>query len=79
MCVTFVTCEVRVCGLRCRKGSSLYIYRVYLLSCEKGARLIATAKTAPNSKGGCPGMDRCRNENAPQHDPPRGVRRSRPE
>ena len=31
MCVTFVTCEVRVCGLRCRSGSSLYIYRVYLL------------------------------------------------
>ena len=30
MCVTFVTCEVRVCGLRCRSGSSLYIYRVYL-------------------------------------------------
>ena len=30
MCVTFVTCEVRVCGLRCRCGSSLYIYRVYL-------------------------------------------------
>ena len=29
MCVTFVTCEVRVCGLRCRSGSSLYIYRVY--------------------------------------------------
>ena len=28
MCVTFVTCEVRVCGLRCRSGSSLYIYRV---------------------------------------------------
>ena len=23
--------EVRVCGLRCRSGSSLYIYRVYLL------------------------------------------------
>ena len=32
MCVTFVTCEVRVCGLRCRSGSSLYIYRVYLLT-----------------------------------------------
>ena len=32
MCVTFVTCEVRVCGLRCRSGSSFYIYRVYLLS-----------------------------------------------
>ena len=32
MCVTFVTCEVRVCGLRCRSGSSLYIYRVYYLS-----------------------------------------------
>ena len=31
MCVTFVTCEVRVCGLSCRSGSSLYIYRVYLL------------------------------------------------
>ena len=31
MCVTFVTCEVRVCGLRCRSGSSLYIYRVYLV------------------------------------------------
>jgi hypothetical protein len=31
VCVTFVTCEVRVCGLRCRSGSSLYIYRVYLL------------------------------------------------
>ena len=32
MCVTFVTCEVRVCGLRCRSGSSLDIYRVdYLL------------------------------------------------
>ena len=31
MCVTFVTCEVRVCGLRCRSGSSLYIYRVYFL------------------------------------------------
>ena len=30
MCVTFVTCEVRVCGLRCRSGSSFYIYRVYL-------------------------------------------------
>ena len=29
MCVTFVTCEVRVCGLRCRSGSSLFIYRVY--------------------------------------------------
>ena len=29
VCVTFVTCEVRVCGLRCRSGSSLYIYRVY--------------------------------------------------
>ena len=29
MCVTFATCEVRVCGLRCRSGSSLYIYRVY--------------------------------------------------
>ena len=25
VCVTFVTCEVRVCGLRCRSGSSLYI------------------------------------------------------
>jgi hypothetical protein len=25
-------CEVRVCGLRCRSGSSLYIYRVYLLT-----------------------------------------------
>ena len=37
MCVTFVTCEVRVCGLRCRSGSSLYIYRVYLLpSCVVG-------------------------------------------
>ena len=32
MCVTFVTCEVRVCGLHCRSGSSLYIYRVYLLT-----------------------------------------------
>ena len=32
MCVTFVTCEVRVCGLRCRSGSSLYIYRVYYFS-----------------------------------------------
>ena len=32
MCVTSVTCEVRVCGLRCRSGSSLYIYRVYLLT-----------------------------------------------
>ena len=32
VCVTFVTCEVRVCGLRCRSGSSLYIYRVYLLT-----------------------------------------------
>ena len=32
VCVTFVTCEVRVCGLRCRSGSSLYIYRVYLLA-----------------------------------------------
>ena len=31
-CVTFVTCEVRVCGLRCRSGSSFYIYRVYLLT-----------------------------------------------
>ena len=30
VCVTFVTCEVRVCGLRCRSGSSLYIYRVYI-------------------------------------------------
>ena len=30
VCVTFVTCEVRVCGLRCRSGSSLYIYRVYV-------------------------------------------------
>ena len=29
MCVTSVTCELRVCGLRCRSGSSLYIYRVY--------------------------------------------------
>ena len=29
VCVIFVTCEVRVCGLRCRSGSSLYIYRVY--------------------------------------------------
>ena len=29
MCVTFVTCEVRVCGPRCHSGSSLYIYRVY--------------------------------------------------
>ena len=29
MCVTFVTCEVRVCGLRCCSGSSFYIYRVY--------------------------------------------------
>ena len=27
MCVTFVTCEVRVCGLRCRSGLSLSIYR----------------------------------------------------
>ena len=35
MCVTFVTCEVRVCGLRCRSGSSLYIYRVYLLPLRK--------------------------------------------
>ena len=26
MCVTFVTCEVRVCGLRCRSGSSLCIW-----------------------------------------------------
>ena len=25
MCVTFVTCEVRVCGPRCHSGSSLYI------------------------------------------------------
>ena len=31
MCVTFVTCAVRVCGPRCHSGSSLYIYRVYLL------------------------------------------------
>ena len=33
MCVTFVTCEERVCGPRCHSGSSLYIYRVYLLAC----------------------------------------------
>ena len=32
VCVTFVTCEVRVCGLHCRSWSSLYIYRVYLLT-----------------------------------------------
>ncbi len=32
----FVTCEVRVCGLRCHSGSSLYIYRVYLLACLPG-------------------------------------------
>ena len=42
MCVTFVTCEVRVCGLRCRSGSSLYIYRVclltYLLTRDAGTR-----------------------------------------
>ena len=30
MCVTSVTCEVRVCGLRCRGGSSLYIPCVLL-------------------------------------------------
>ena len=35
MCVTFVTCEVRVCGLRCRSGSSLYIYRVYFRGVSK--------------------------------------------
>ena len=30
VCDLFVTCEVRVCGLRCDSGSSIYIYRVYL-------------------------------------------------
>ena len=50
MCVTFVTCEVRVCvcGLRCRKGSSLYIYRVYLLTYlltyDVAARLVVRSK-----------------------------------
>ena len=39
MCVTFVTCEVRVCGLRCHSGSSLYIYRVYLDSTIAVSRL----------------------------------------
>ena len=38
MCVTFVTCEVRVCGLRCRSGSSLYIYRVYFYYLPPTAR-----------------------------------------
>ena len=32
MCVTFVTCEVRMCGPRCHSGSSLYIYHMYLLT-----------------------------------------------
>ena len=49
-----VTCEVRVCGLRCRSGSSLYIYRVYLLSyalqtpCRP--RRPTTLPTAPRSR-----------------------------
>ena len=41
MCVTFVTCEVRVCGPRCHSGSSLYIYRVYSYPPPRGA----TART----------------------------------
>ena len=28
----YVRCLLIVCGLRCRSGSSLYIYRVYLLT-----------------------------------------------
>ena len=40
MCVTFVTCEVRVCGPRCHSGSSLYIYRVYLLWAKGSCALL---------------------------------------
>ena len=50
MCVTFVTCEVRVCGLRCRSGSSLYIYRVYLLRssapCSRARALVPTHRAS---------------------------------
>ena len=42
------TCGVRVCGLRCHSGSSLYIYRVYLLTYlltyDVAARLVVRSK-----------------------------------
>ena len=45
MCVTFVTCEVRVCGLRCRSGSSLYIYRVYILNQRLSVRPLFSGRS----------------------------------
>jgi len=55
VCVTFVTCEVCVCGPRCHSGSSLYIYRVYLMLTQHldagpggRARRNATAEALPN-------------------------------
>ena len=80
--LTFVTCEVRVCGLRCRSGSSLYIYTVCTLFGESGLWYLRMNLFFVSARGLCRALGlfplasfntRTSHESSTPRRPPRGL------